>query len=865
MKKIIKIINTYGVISVLSILILAWILELWKADIRVPLSGQLDTIFNLMTIKTIIDNGWYLHNDLIGSPFGLDAHDLPTTDGLTLILLKFLVLFLDSATALNLFFIITFPLTAITSFFVFKCLKISTSISIVISLLYTFLPYHFLRGLDHVFLAAYYMVPLITLVILSLWSNEPPFLAKIQEYQGKISTYILNRKSIACIIICIVLGSTGVYYAFFSCVFIVIASISAFLYKRDKRIFLSAIILITLIASSLSVNLLPSIIYNSKYGVNEEIAHRLTSESEIFGLKIIHLLLPIENHRFPVLKNLALKYVEPNPPLQNENTFSSLGIIASLGFFSLLFSSIFSRFKTETKNTSPSIYDQLALLNISAVLFATIGGFSSIFALLVSPQIRGVNRISIFIAFFSLLAVALFVDSFYKKYVNNKINKIIFNSLLTIVLLLGILDQTSPAFIPQYSEQQKTYLNDKIFVQKIERVLPAGSMVFQLPHMPFPEYGPINSMTDYDLFRGYLHSKNLKWSYGAMNGRNLNWHQVVSEEPLDIFLSKISVTGFSGIYIDRNGYADLGKQIERKLENKLGTKPIISENGRLLFFNMNLFNEELFKRYPIAEIKAYKEFVLNPLKIEWEKGFSGLEKSQKEGTWRWSNKQGILSVKNPASKARKIKIRMSFATSYPEYSNLRIESNLLPSEVVKINNQPLAFEKTVLVPPGNHTIKFSSDAKIAIQTALRDVREIVFRILNFEVKEELAEYYKLESVYPTEVQWKDGFYKPDNILGDLWRWSDRQSTVIISNPTGKTRETKFSLLLASGGTEYSNLRIESNLFSQVVKINNKPLLFEKTILLPPGKHVIKFSSDAKQVKSPQDPRKLFFRINDLLF
>lgn len=865
MKKIRKIINTYGVISVLSILILAWILELWKADIRVPLSDDLDALFSLINIKTITDNGWYLYNDFISAPFGGDFHDMPMADSFHLIILKLITLFADSATALNLFYIGTFPLIAVTSFFVLRCLKVSPSISIVISLLYTFLPYHLLRGEQHIFLAAYYMAPLISLVILSLWSNTPPLLSSHENSQGKLRLDLLSLPSLFAIVVCLVLGSTGVYYAFFSCFFITIASVSAFIYNKDKRIFLSALILITLISSSVFLNILPSIIYNIKYGINEEVGFRNPGESEIFGLKIIHLLLPIQEHRFPLLKKLVSNYIEANPPLQNENSGAALGIIASLGFLSLLFSSIFTRFKTETKNTSPSIYDQLALLNISAVLFATIGGFSSIFALLVSPQIRGVNRISIFIAFFSLLAVALFVDSFYKKYVNNKINKIIFNSLLTIVLLLGILDQTSPAFIPQYSEQKKTYISDRIFVQKIERVLPVGSMVFQLPHMPFPEYGPINSMTDYDLFRGYLHSKNLKWSYGSMKGRNLNWHQVVSEEPLDIFLSKISVTGFSGIYIDRNGYADLGKQIERKLENKLGTKPIKSENGRLLFFNMNLFNEELLKRYPIEEIKAYKEFVLNPLKIEWEKGFSGLEKSQKEGTWRWSNKQGILIVKNPASKARKIKIRMSFATSYPEYSNLRIESNLLPSEVVKINNQPLVFEKTILVPPGSHTIKFSSDAKPAIQAALRDAREIVFRIFNFEVKEELAEYYKLESVYPTEVQWKDGFYKPDNILGDLWRWSDRQSTLIISNPTVKTRETKFSLLLASGGTEYSNLRIESNLLSEMVKINNKPLLFEKTILLPPGKHVIKFSSDAKQVKSPQDPRKLFFRINDLLF
>lgn len=866
MKKLKNRISAYSFISVISILILTWVLKLWRADIKVPFSDNVDTLFNLITIKTLADNVWYFRNDFIGTPFGLDFHDFPTTEIFYLIILKVLVLLSDSSTALNAFFISTFPLTAIASLFVFKCLKISTSISIVISLLYTFLPYHFLRGVDHLFLSAYYVVPLITLVILSVWSNNLPFFTTHTDGQGKFSHYLSNKKTIACILICILLGFTGVYYAFFGCIFIIVASISAFLYKRNKQIFLSAIILIALISSSVFINVVPNIIYNYQHGVNEQVAQRNPSETEIYGLKIIHLLLPINNHRVPVLKSLVTKYIEAEPPLQNENALSSLGVVGSIGFLSLLFLSVFSWGKTQAQTTLPSIYKQLAVLNISAALFATIGGFSSIFAILVSPQMRGVNRISVFISFFSLLAVAIFLDEIYKKYVNNKRKKILFNSLLTLVLLLGILDQTSPAFIPEYDLQKKNYVSDKFFVNNIERVLPPSSMVFQLPHMPFPEYGSFNLMNDYDLFRGYLHSQKLKWSYGAMKGRNLNWHQLVSEEPLDIFLSKISVAGFNGIYIDRKGYSDSGKDIQRKLESKLGTKPIISANGRLVFFNMNLFNQELRKRYPVEQVEAYKEFVLNPIKIEWKDGFSSLEKSENEGQWRWSNKQGILIVNNSASKARKTKLSMSLATAFPEYSNLRIVSDLLPSEVFRINKNPLALERTFLVPPGRHVIKFSSDAKPVINPEEKFKRELAFRILNLAVKEELSEYYKLESASPIEVEWKEGFdNKQDNILGGLWRWSDQQSTLIISNPTAKSRETKLSMFLASGWPEYSNLRIESNLFSEVAKINNKPSLFEKTIILPPGKHVIKFSSDAKQVKAPKDPRKLFFRINDVLF
>jgi hypothetical protein len=50
-----------------------------------------------------------------------------------------------------------------------------------------------------------------------------------------------------------------------------------------------------------------------------------------------------------------------------------------------------------------------------------------------------------------------------------------------------------------------------------------------------------------------------------------------------------------------------------------------------------------------------------------------------------------------------------------------------------------------------------------------------------------------------------------------------------------------------------------------VKINNKESVFEKRIFLPPGKHEIKFSSDAKPANAPGDTRKLFFRINETRF
>lgn len=62
----------------------------------------------------------------------------------------------------------------------------------------------------------------------------------------------------------------------------------------------------------------------------------------------------------------------------------------------------------------------LSELNISMVLLGTIGGLGSMFAFFVSPMLRAYNRISIFIEYVSILAVALLVNELIRVIKDNK-------------------------------------------------------------------------------------------------------------------------------------------------------------------------------------------------------------------------------------------------------------------------------------------------------------------------------------------------------------------------------------------------------------------------------------------------------------
>ena len=78
-----------------------------------------------------------------------------------------------------------------------------------------------------------------------------------------------------------------------------------------------------------------------------------------------------------------------------------------------------------------------------------------------------------------------------------------------IVVVLGVLDQASPLLMPSAgaSARAERWRADDAFVASLERQLPHGAMVFQLPVVDFPEHGSVGRMSAHDLIKeGYLHS-----------------------------------------------------------------------------------------------------------------------------------------------------------------------------------------------------------------------------------------------------------------------------------------------------------------------------------------------------------------------
>jgi phosphoglycerol transferase len=593
----------------------------------------------------------------------------------------------------------------------------------VFSQLYTFMPYHFFRGESHLFIATYYMVPLAAMVALWISSAE---LLKAGSTTRKFN--FLSRKFAVAVVVCLLTSSVGLgYYAFFSCFFILVGAGIASISLRSFKPLLPGLILVALIFVGLLVNLTPSLWYQHKHG-KVNVIQRAPEESELYGLKIAPMLLPVRNHRIPAFAALTERYRVAT--FSNESGSATLGLIGSAGFLFLFSWLFFRRSDAALPNRPLGLLHRLSIMAAAAVLLGTVGGFSALFAFIISPQIRTYNRISIFIAFFSLLAVALVLDELLRR--KDRWPRALRYGLLGLILVVGILDQTNKYFVPAYAQNKAEFENDQRFVDAIEQRLPAAAMLFQLPYVQFPENPQVKRMGDYELFKGYLHSKRLRWSYGAMKSREGDiWLRDTSEKPLPEMLENVAIVGFKGIYLDRFGYSE-SNSIENRLRELLSEAPLVSSDQRLVFFDLTEFSDRVLKNYSADELTRKRESIMHPLVLTWSDGFSDLE-GNPDDNWRWSSNSGKLTITNTSTRARTLQLEMKLFSGYKQPANMRVKSKEF-SDAFPINSDGKTYSRTIAIQPGaSVAISFECDGERIVAPA--DPRALIFKVANFQWKE----------------------------------------------------------------------------------------------------------------------------------
>lgn len=699
---------------ILAFIVIAILCVLYQGtDITKPLIYSKDGISATYLVKTIDETGGFLYNPWVGGVYGANWADYTMCDNGSFLLVKFISLFSNNCFLIfNLFYFLTFILVAWAAYAVLRTFKVNWMVGMTASLLYSFQAYHQLR-LEHIWLTPYFMVPFGLLV--GLWIATDAY--EVDTLSRK--TLIHNRKLIASTVILFLSAFTGLYYAFFTCIVLCIAGIILMLKKWSIRRLLLTFYSLFAVCAGVLANVYPSFLYWMRNGTNaeSELVVRGVQGPEIYALKFIQLLLPRTGHRSGTLSSIAKQYFE-NYPLNNENVSATLGLIAGLGFVLLLLRLFCLR-------EDDKLLGGMKMINVGILLTAVIGGIGGIFSYFISTPMRCYNRLSIYIAFLALLYLSVIFTSRIKRIRKRRVQKIICAAVSIVVLVAGVWDQTENIGAREQETATGTFQSDRKFVQEMEEKMPAGTKVYQVPLVKFPSGGT------YELFKGYLHSSKLVWSYGGMQGREQDkWEENLLNYDIEEFLQHICFGGYRGLYLDKALMEEQGYDFDayqKAVGSELSEKPIVSEDGRLYFYDLTNYDEKLSdvlgrKKREEMDKREY-ETVVN-----FTDGFYEREKKDTQ-IGRWSERVSTVCVTYTGETPRLCTFSCVVYAGSMNMSQMTVTVNGR-KQVVSFNESGEEIRVPLELTKGENEITFESDAD-----DITIIEEDTMRIINFQLKQ----------------------------------------------------------------------------------------------------------------------------------
>lgn len=598
--------------ALLSAFAVTLVTQLWSQPLDVPFQyahtpgdDEQDATLDMMLIKNMQESGWFNTNPQLNAPFEQHWAEWPMGgDLLAYTLKKGLVEATgDVPLTLNLFWLLTFPLTALIAFPVLRSLRCSWAASLIAAVLFSLAPYHFRNGVGHENLAFYVGVPIIVLLCMKILGPDAalPAVAELRHLEGwrRLRWLLLGAALI---------GVTGIYYlSFLLSLLVICAVVSALSRRRPSRFLMAALFGALGLAVSLVANL-PTLLYRWQHSSNPlGVPDRRPGISEAYPLRVVELLSPVTGHRFGPFAAVADQVYEPGG---HGLATSVLGLFAAIGFVCAVVA-VLVRAVRGADRGGWSFEARLGIVMLGALLLGTKGGFARALELTGLGGIRAWSRIAIVVAFGGVIVSARLLDRLRILIWRRPLPRLAWASVLAVVLVVGVLDQASPALMPEPQARARLWRADDAFVASLERRLPDNAMVFQLPVVDFPEHGVTVQMAAHDLIKeGYLHSTTLRWSAGGMRGRDGEWQWPASALPTPELLRGVTAMGFSALMLDRYGYRRRGAAQLHELKELLGA-PIATRGDRLVAWDLRRTRASLIGNKSAQDLRAIARRVLD--------------------------------------------------------------------------------------------------------------------------------------------------------------------------------------------------------------------------------------------------------------
>jgi phosphoglycerol transferase len=311
--------------------------------------------------------------------------------------------------------------------------------------------------------------------------------------------------------------------------------------------------------------------YRAVHGPNPGAVVREYKWLEIYGLKLVDLVVPPTSHRGTAFAQFAAAH-RAAAPLQDEGSY--LGLVGIAALTLLVLTALDRGIRTQAAAIPIEAWQVLWI-----VLCFSTGGLNAILGAAGFTLFRTGCRYSVVILAIALLYAGRRLTRWQHDLESRlpadtaRIATLTAAAAAAVVILW---DQVPRApTVDQKALIAAQVEADRDFVARMEAALPPGAMVFQLPIMEFPE-APAPGVPPYDHLRPFIHSQALRYSFGSMKGRpREQWQKDLSKVPFEKAIEEIRSRGFAAIYVNRNGFPDKGQQILAKLREAGPTKPAI--------------------------------------------------------------------------------------------------------------------------------------------------------------------------------------------------------------------------------------------------------------------------------------------------
>ena len=558
--------DTTALVSLLVVVLLAWCTAnakwtalQWSQPTAYTEPDKADVVHALAMMKAgaggeFVPLAWKGSRDL-GAPYDANWNDWPLVEELQIVFFSLLAKVFGLFAGLNLATVLGNLLAAITFYGVARFSDCSTVWAFVAALAFGLAPFIFAQSPFHLTTEYIWHVPL----FLPVWrwaSCEPGTTPRSPRFWFAVGVGFLT-------------GLQSPYYTNILCQLTLLGAIILFCHNRSWPAFKSSLAVIGAAACAFALMNFDTWTYRAVHGANTGALVREYKWLEIYGLKIVDMVIPPVTHHSHMLADFAAAH-RAAAPLQDEGSY--LGFVG-LAALALLVGTAIADVVRRRADSIPMEAWQVLWI----VLFFSTGGFNAILGSLGFTLFRTGCRYSVVILAIALMYAAQRLTALQRETASHKpsgslpLAAYAAAGALCCVILWDQVPRTPTATATAAIARQVEA--DREFVAAMEAALPERAMVFQLPIMEFPE-APVPGVPPYDHFRPYLYSKNLRYSFGSMKGRpREDWQKELGKMAFKDAVAEIKNKGFAAIYINRNGFPDRGKALEDSLLEMGYTKP----------------------------------------------------------------------------------------------------------------------------------------------------------------------------------------------------------------------------------------------------------------------------------------------------